>query len=164
MRYDKTKTCQYAVAILHRHTSYSTVVANEFRVWTCSEYFAVDAGSGELSIARQIDRDDVCYDESTSVCRLTLDVALLRPASLFRAFQIHVDVLDLNDNDPVFNVEDYVLTIPESVSPGIVISAYVNVVTLFSTSCRTLKTLWKNTRGAKIYRVGQKTGARFCTP
>ena len=84
-----------------------------------SEYFEVDAGSGLLYVARRIDRDEVCYDDSTSVCRLTLDVALLRPVALFRAFQVHVDVRDLNDNDPQFNVEDFVLTIPESVSPGI---------------------------------------------
>ena len=83
-----------------------------------SEYFEVDAGSGVLYVARQIDRDVVCHDVLTSVCRLTLDVALLRPVSLFRVFHVHVDVLDLNDNDPSFRVEDFLLTIPESVSPG----------------------------------------------
>jgi len=83
-----------------------------------SEYFAVDAGSGLLYVARQIDRDEVCYSDSASVCRLTLDVALLRPVALFRAFQVHVDLLDRNDNDPTFSVDEFVLTIPESVSPG----------------------------------------------
>jgi len=83
-----------------------------------SEYFEVDASSGLLYVARQIDRDEVCY--STSVCRLTIDIALLRPVALFRAFQVHVDVLDLNDNDPKFSVEDFLLTVPESVAPGTV--------------------------------------------
>jgi len=81
-----------------------------------SEYFEVDAGSGVLYTARQLDRDVVCRGED--VCRLTLDVALLRPVSLFRVLQVHVDLLDLNDNDPQFRVDDFRLTIPESVSPG----------------------------------------------
>jgi len=89
-----------------------------FRVFVHSEYFSVDAGSGRLYTARQIDRDEVCYAERSSVCRLTLDVALLRPTSLFRAFQVHVDLLDRNDNDPTFSVEEFLLTVPESVSPG----------------------------------------------
>ena len=84
----------------------------------------MNSGSGVLSVARQIDRDQVCYDVATSVCRLSLDVALLRPASFFRAFQLHFDVLDLNDNDPQFNVEEFVLTVPESVSPGTVIRCF----------------------------------------
>ena len=83
-----------------------------------SEYFEVDASSGLLYVARQIDRDEVCY--STSICRLTIDIALLRPVAFFRAFQVHVDVLDLNDNDPKFSVEDFLLTVPESVAPGTV--------------------------------------------
>jgi len=87
----------------------------------CSEYFEVNAGSGVLYMTREIDRDEVCYADSTSVCRLTIDVALVRPVALFRAFQVHVDLLDLNDNDPKFDVEDFVLTIPESVSPGMLL-------------------------------------------
>jgi len=83
-----------------------------------SKYFEVEAGSGVLYIARQIDRDEVCCDVLTDVCRLTLDVALLRPVTLFRTFQIQIDVLDLNDNDPKFSADEFVLTIPESVSPG----------------------------------------------
>jgi len=84
----------------------------------CSEYFEIDADSGMLYIARQIDRDEVCSTDAMTLCRLTIDVALVRPVILFRAFQIHVDILDLNDNEPQFNIEDFVLTIPESVSPG----------------------------------------------
>ena len=83
-----------------------------------SEYFEVDTGTGVLYTARQIDRDEVCYADATSICRLTIDVTLLRPVALFRAFQVHVDVLDLNDNDPQFNDERFLVTIPESVSPG----------------------------------------------
>jgi len=84
----------------------------------------MNSASGVLSVARQIDRDQVCYDVATSVCRLSLDVALLRPAAFFRAFQLHFDVLDLNDNAPQFNVEEFVLTVPESVSPGTVICCF----------------------------------------
>ena len=94
-----------------------------------SEYFEVDSDSCILYVARQIDRDQVCNSASKSICRMTIDVALVRPVALFRALQVHVDVLDLNDNDPEFNVEHFVLTIPESVSPGaIIIRCFISVL------------------------------------
>jgi len=93
-----------------------------------SEYFEVDAGV--LYVARPIDRDKLCDADLTSVCRLTVDVTLVRPVALFRALQVHIDVLDLNDNDPKFNVEDFVLNVPESVSPGTEYAVLISLVTV----------------------------------
>jgi len=102
----------------------------------------VDGGSGVLYTARQIDRDVVCRDVvESSVCRLTLDVALLRPLSLFRVLQVHVDLLDINDNDPAFNVDSFLLTVPESVAPGKQVCWAWNSLALSLRTCTSPDTL-----------------------
>ena len=61
--------------------------------------FQIDAESGKISTAVVLDRDEICPQQLT--CVLRLDVAV-QPLSHFEVIKIDIDLLDLNDNSPVF--------------------------------------------------------------
>ena len=78
-----------------------------------SKFFQIDAESGKISTAVVLDRDEICPQQMT--CVLRLDVAV-QPLSHFEVIKIDVDLLDLNDNSPVFGQS--VLTYRVSESTG----------------------------------------------
>ncbi|XP_051766352.1 protocadherin alpha-2-like isoform X3 [Ctenopharyngodon idella] len=76
-------------------------------------YFEVNSKTGELYVAERIDRETVCVTSQT--CVLNIEAIAQNP---LRLFSISIDVLDVNDNPPLFPLKTYHLNITESAFPG----------------------------------------------
>ncbi|XP_064181971.1 protocadherin gamma-C5-like isoform X1 [Anguilla rostrata] len=77
------------------------------------QYFSVDLGKGELIVSDRIDRETLCGQSAS--CLLPLQVIIEDPLQLFR---VEAEILDINDNSPKFNSNEYVLNVAESTLPG----------------------------------------------
>ena len=78
--------------------------------------FTIDETSGVLRTASRIDRDVVC--PSLKVCYITIDVAIVKPIQYFRVIPVQIEILDINDNSPVFPQPEITIRFSESTSPG----------------------------------------------
>ncbi|XP_049324709.1 protocadherin gamma-A12-like isoform X34 [Astyanax mexicanus] len=91
------------------------LIAGKARVFTAgsSEYVGLDREKGQLVVKERIDREQLCGD--ISVCSLSFEVILDSPMELYR---ITVDILDINDNSPLFPKAEIELEISEVALPG----------------------------------------------
>ncbi|KAG8579350.1 hypothetical protein GDO81_010834 [Engystomops pustulosus] len=72
------------------------------------QYFAVDQQTGAFFVNRTIDRENVCG--SSLHCLMTVEVVLEKPLELHR---VEVEILDINDNSPMFSNPEQVIKITE---------------------------------------------------
>ncbi|XP_077330349.1 protocadherin gamma-C5-like isoform X42 [Lithobates pipiens] len=80
-----------------------------------SKYFTIDHKYGALIIQERIDRESLCG--SSSSCLLRLEVVAENPLELF---SLEIEILDINDNYPIFSVTDQEIKIIELfASPGV---------------------------------------------
>ncbi|XP_069510241.1 protocadherin gamma-C5-like isoform X4 [Ambystoma mexicanum] len=91
------------------------LAARRLRVVTQGErqYFQVDLASGGLLLHERIDREELCGDSSP--CLLHVQLVLENPLSLLR---VEVEVVDVNDNAPLFPKNDILLEISELTNTG----------------------------------------------
>ncbi|KAI5086742.1 protocadherin 1 alpha 3 precursor, partial [Silurus meridionalis] len=78
-----------------------------------SKYFEVNRKSGTLLVNDRIDREELC--ESKQKCVLNVEAMIHNPHNLYR---IEINVLDINDNSPVFPDQTVILNIIENMLPG----------------------------------------------
>ncbi|XP_053734354.1 protocadherin alpha-3-like isoform X6 [Synchiropus splendidus] len=78
------------------------------------KYFEVDLKTGMLFVNERIDREPLCAQESA--CSLRVEAVMKNPVKLHR---IDVDILDVNDNPPLFSTQIQNLFIAESTLPGV---------------------------------------------
>ncbi|XP_075066076.1 protocadherin gamma-C5-like isoform X25 [Mixophyes fleayi] len=76
-----------------------------------SRYFAIDQRNGALTVYERIDRESLCG--SSLSCLLHLEVVAENPLELF---SLEIEVLDINDNTPIFSINDQVIRITELVT------------------------------------------------
>ncbi|XP_052005427.1 protocadherin alpha-C2-like isoform X1 [Xyrauchen texanus] len=76
-------------------------------------YFSVNHKTGKLVISDRLDRETLC--EFSGSCTLKLDVVLENP---FEQHSVDVEILDTNDNSPLFPRDEYQLEITEGAQPG----------------------------------------------
>uniref|UniRef100_A0A672FTJ5 Cadherin domain-containing protein n=2 Tax=Salarias fasciatus TaxID=181472 RepID=A0A672FTJ5_SALFA len=76
-------------------------------------YFDVNRRSGNLFVNERIDREELC--SHVAKCSLRLQVLLSDPMNVNR---IDINILDINDNSPVFTENTYALNISESSLTG----------------------------------------------
>ncbi|XP_058671546.1 protocadherin alpha-2-like [Ammospiza caudacuta] len=69
----------------------------------------VSGASGALLVSSRLDREELCG--KSAPCALRLEVLLERP---LRVFHVQLEVTDINDNAPVFRVDEETLNIAES--------------------------------------------------
>ncbi|KAM5170547.1 protocadherin Fat 4-like [Mantella aurantiaca] len=80
-----------------------------------SKYFIIDQKHGTLIIQERNDRESLCG--SSSSCLLHLEVVAENPLELF---SLEIEILDINDNYPIFPVTDPEIKIIELLaSPGV---------------------------------------------
>ncbi|XP_040200841.1 protocadherin gamma-C5-like isoform X19 [Rana temporaria] len=80
-----------------------------------SKYFNIDQKRGALIIQERIDRESLCG--SGSSCLLHLEVVAENPLELF---SLEIEILDINDNYPIFSVTVQEIKITEIfTSPGV---------------------------------------------
>ncbi|XP_034086735.1 protocadherin gamma-C5-like [Gymnodraco acuticeps] len=77
------------------------------------QYFSVDAGKGELVVNDRIDREALCGQSAS--CILPLKIVTENPLQLHR---IEVEIRDINDNSPIFSIEERSLKIAEFTATG----------------------------------------------
>ncbi|XP_042275292.1 protocadherin gamma-C5-like isoform X8 [Thunnus thynnus] len=78
-----------------------------------TQYFEVKQATGDLVIKQKIDREQLC--ELNSACSLHLQIVLEDPLDIQR---VVVDILDVNDNAPMFSTSNISLEISEAAAPG----------------------------------------------
>ncbi|XP_063304001.1 protocadherin gamma-C5-like isoform X5 [Pelobates fuscus] len=79
-----------------------------------SRYFVINQGNGALTVKERIDRETICG--SSTKCLLHLEVVAENPLELF---SLDIEVLDINDNSPIFPVVGQLIRITEAhASPG----------------------------------------------
>ncbi|XP_063046837.1 protocadherin alpha-3-like [Engraulis encrasicolus] len=76
-------------------------------------YFDVNIRTGILLTKERIDRDELCGESSK--CTLELEAIASSPVSMYR---IEINVLDINDNSPIFPTAVDYLNISEVALPG----------------------------------------------
>ncbi|KAM9456188.1 protocadherin 1 gamma 32 [Clarias gariepinus] len=77
------------------------------------KYFDVDPISGALVIRQEIDRERVCG--TTPSCHIRAQILLRKPLEVHH---VTVEVVDVNDNAPVFQTKNVSLEISEAAAPG----------------------------------------------
>ncbi|CAM4709171.1 unnamed protein product [Lepidochelys kempii] len=78
------------------------------------DYFEVNLQSGVLFVKSPVDREEVCGQ--SPLCAIDLEVIVDKP---LRIFHVEVEIQDINDNAPVFPVNEQNLGIAESLTlPG----------------------------------------------
>ncbi|CAM2099327.1 unnamed protein product [Caretta caretta] len=78
------------------------------------DYFEVNFQSGVLFVNSPVDREEVCCQ--SPLCAIDLEVIVDKP---LRIFHVEVEIQDINDNAPVFSVNEEKLSIAESLTlPG----------------------------------------------
>ncbi|EMP35315.1 Protocadherin alpha-6 [Chelonia mydas] len=76
------------------------------------DYFEVNLQSGVLFVNSPVDREEVCGH--SPLCAIDLEVIVDKP---LRIFHVEVEIQDINDNAPVFPVNEKYLSIAESRLP-----------------------------------------------
>uniref|UniRef100_A0A8C4SHD6 Protocadherin gamma-C5-like n=1 Tax=Erpetoichthys calabaricus TaxID=27687 RepID=A0A8C4SHD6_ERPCA len=78
-----------------------------------AEYFELNINKGTLVVKERIDREQLC--PQITVCTLSLRIVLKNPIEFY---VVTVEIVDVNDNDPIFPNKNIKLEISESSMPG----------------------------------------------
>ncbi|XP_053498378.1 protocadherin alpha-5 isoform X7 [Ictalurus furcatus] len=78
-----------------------------------SRYFDLNRKTGILSVKEILNREELC--EHNTHCSIALEAVAKSPLNIYR---FEVNVLDINDNSPVFRQTEWTLNITELASPG----------------------------------------------
>ncbi|KAM8910614.1 protocadherin alpha-8-like isoform 20-T20 [Spinachia spinachia] len=87
-----------------------------FQIVTRSKrkFFEVNLKTGVLYVSERIDREELCAEELK--CSVSVEAVMNNPLKLYR---IDVDILDVNDNAPLFTTKLQNMYIAESTLPGV---------------------------------------------
>ncbi|XP_009683058.2 protocadherin beta-15-like [Struthio camelus] len=77
------------------------------------QYFQLNQNTGVLTVKETLDREEIC--PQSDICTLFFKIFFENPLQLIRG---EVQILDVNDNSPVFPEKEVVLEILETASPG----------------------------------------------
>ncbi|NXP73372.1 PCDBG protein, partial [Ramphastos sulfuratus] len=93
----------------------SQLAARKVRVVSegSQQLFRLNPSSGVLTAKESLDREEICPQRET--CTLFFKILFDNPLQMVRG---EVEVLDVNDNSPVFPQKEMILKIPETTSPG----------------------------------------------
>uniref|UniRef100_A0A3Q3IMZ7 Cadherin domain-containing protein n=1 Tax=Monopterus albus TaxID=43700 RepID=A0A3Q3IMZ7_MONAL len=86
-----------------------------FQIVSGSErkYFEVNVKTGGLYVNERIDREELCAKETK--CTVSVEAVINNPLKLYR---LEINILDVNDNDPVFTEKSQTVDIAENTLPG----------------------------------------------
>lgn len=106
-------------------------------------FFSIDSSSGIIILEQPLDREQQpSYNISVQATDQSPGQALSSLAT------VTITVLDINDNPPVFERRDYLVTVPEDTSPG------TQVLAVFATS----KDIGTNAEITYLIRSGNEQG------
>nr|AAI63539.1 Protocadherin 2 alpha b 1 [Danio rerio]AAI63541.1 Protocadherin 2 alpha b 1 [Danio rerio]BAD52305.1 cadherin-related neuronal receptor variable 1 [Danio rerio]BAD52318.1 cadherin-related neuronal receptor variable 1 [Danio rerio] len=78
------------------------------------QYFSVNVDTGALQVSERIDREELCA--GAVACSVNLEAVVNSPLQLYR---VRINILDINDNSPVFPMSSVVINVSESTAPGV---------------------------------------------
>ncbi len=78
------------------------------------KFFEVNMKTGVLYVSERIDREELCVQKLK--CSVNVEAVINNPLKLYR---INVEILDVNDNAPLFTTTLQNLYIAESTLPGV---------------------------------------------
>uniref|UniRef100_A0A8B9JG68 Cadherin domain-containing protein n=1 Tax=Astyanax mexicanus TaxID=7994 RepID=A0A8B9JG68_ASTMX len=78
-----------------------------------TKYFEVNSKTGLLLVKERLDREELC--ENKQKCVMNIEAMIYNPHKLYR---IEINLMDINDNSPVFPRQSMVLDIVENVLIG----------------------------------------------
>ncbi|XP_026214075.1 protocadherin alpha-3-like [Anabas testudineus] len=78
------------------------------------QFFEVNLKTGFMYVSERIDREELCAEELK--CSVSVEAVINNPLKLYR---IDVDIIDVNDNAPLFTTKLQNLYIAESTLPGV---------------------------------------------
>uniref|UniRef100_A0A672YLY0 Protocadherin 2 alpha a 15 n=1 Tax=Sphaeramia orbicularis TaxID=375764 RepID=A0A672YLY0_9TELE len=98
------------------HLNLQDLESRMFQIVTGSKrtFFEVNLKTGVLYVSERIDREELCGEELK--CSVSVEAVINSPLKLYR---IDVDILDVNDNSPIFTNKLQNLNIAESTLPGV---------------------------------------------
>lgn len=106
-------------------------------------FFSIDGSSGIIVLEQPLDR------EQQSSYNISVQAADQSPGrALSSLATVTITVLDINDNPPMFERRDYLVTVPEDTSPG------TQVLAVFATS----KDIGTNAEITYLIRSGNEQG------
>jgi hypothetical protein len=106
-------------------------------------FFSIDSSSGIIILEQSLDR------EQQSSYNISVQATDQSPGQSLSSFTtVTITVLDINDNPPVFERRDYLVTVPEDTSPG------TQVLAVFATS----KDIGTNAEITYLIRSGNEQG------
>ncbi|XP_075448649.1 protocadherin Fat 3 isoform X3 [Ascaphus truei] len=116
-------------------------------------YFTVDRSSGIIILEQPLDR------ELQSSYNITVQASDLGPAlTLSSLAVITIIVLDVNDNPPVFERRDYLVTVSEGTAPGTQVMSVFAASKDIGTNAEILYGIRSGNEGGN-FRINPKTGA-----
>lgn len=138
---------QHQAAFSCTHTLASPAGINRKVVYSLADsaggFFSIDESSGIIILEQPLDREQQpSYNISVQATDQSPGRALSSLAT------VTITVLDINDNPPVFERRDYLVTVPEDTSPG------TQVLTVFATS----KDIGTNAEITYLIRSGNEQG------
>uniref|UniRef100_A0A3Q0SBL1 Protocadherin 2 alpha b 9 n=1 Tax=Amphilophus citrinellus TaxID=61819 RepID=A0A3Q0SBL1_AMPCI len=77
------------------------------------KYFEVNLKTGVLYVNERVDREELCTN--TLKCTVSVEAVLNNPLKLYR---LEINILDVNDNDPLFTERSQIIDIAENTLPG----------------------------------------------
>ncbi|XP_030069266.1 protocadherin alpha-8-like [Microcaecilia unicolor] len=80
---------------------------------TSMQYFDINVKTGVVFIKHKIDREELCGSSFT--CFIIMEAVMDNPLELFR---IKIEIVDINDNSPLFPASENTMPIHESTLPG----------------------------------------------
>uniref|UniRef100_A0AAX7VR64 Cadherin domain-containing protein n=1 Tax=Astatotilapia calliptera TaxID=8154 RepID=A0AAX7VR64_ASTCA len=77
------------------------------------KYFEVNLKTGALYVNERVDREELCA--KTLKCTVNVEAVINNPLKLYR---VEINILDVNDNDPLFTERSQIIDIAENTLPG----------------------------------------------
>ncbi|XP_029368541.1 protocadherin alpha-8-like isoform X6 [Echeneis naucrates] len=77
------------------------------------KYFDVNVKTGVLYVNDRIDREELCA--KATKCTVSVEAVINNPLKLYR---LEINILDVNDNDPIFTEKSQIVDIAENTLPG----------------------------------------------
>ncbi|XP_039976469.1 protocadherin alpha-8-like [Xiphias gladius] len=77
------------------------------------KYFEVNVKTGVLFVNERIDREELCA--KATKCTVSVEAVINNPLKLYR---LEINILDVNDNDPLFTEKSQVVDVAENTLPG----------------------------------------------
>jgi hypothetical protein len=99
-----------------------------------AQYFSIDKYTGELRIRKRIDRESSDINDLGDLLEFTVVAREVEDESSKSEVQVTVAVIDINDNDPVFEQKMYNLT----VTPKTVVGTPVTILNVESINIQDL--------------------------